>query len=94
MDIQFSNYDWIGTVDTNDIFCESPHFQSDNKAMMLKGMENSILGVWVAHGEGRVHFPDQKIKDSIVSLKDNPNAVKAVSKFMQQREKLLVFVKI
>lgn len=27
-------------------------------ALMLKGMEGSSLGVWVAHGEGRVHFPD------------------------------------
>lgn len=25
--------------------CQSP-------AIMLKGMENSVLGVWVAHGEG------------------------------------------
>ncbi len=26
-------------------------------AVMFKGMEGSSLGVWVAHGEGRVHFP-------------------------------------
>ncbi len=30
----------------------------DSPAIMLKGMEGSILGVWVAHGEGRMHFPD------------------------------------
>jgi phosphoribosylformylglycinamidine synthase len=24
---------------------------------MLRGMEGSVLGIWVAHGEGRVHFP-------------------------------------
>jgi len=30
---------------------------------MLKGMAGSVLGVWVAHGEGRLSFP----KDSIMS---------------------------
>ena len=28
---------------------------------MLKGMERSVLGIWVAHGEGRVYFPDGAI---------------------------------
>jgi len=28
-------------------------------AIMLRGMENSILGVWVAHGEGKMVFPDE-----------------------------------
>lgn len=27
-------------------------------ALLFKGMEGSVLGVWVAHGEGRLHFPD------------------------------------
>lgn len=27
----------------------------------LKGMEGSRLGVWVAHGEGRCHFPDAAV---------------------------------
>jgi phosphoribosylformylglycinamidine synthase len=36
-------------------------------SIMLKGMEGSILGVWVAHGEGRVHFPDEKLKDDVLS---------------------------
>lgn len=27
-------------------------------SVMLKGMEGSSLGVWVAHGEGRAHFPE------------------------------------
>lgn len=35
-------------------------------SIMLKGMEGSILGVWVAHGEGRVHFPDNKIQDEVI----------------------------
>ena len=35
--------------------------ESDSKAMMFKGMEGSVLGVWVAHGEGRAHFPDDAV---------------------------------
>jgi phosphoribosylformylglycinamidine synthase len=34
-------------------------------AIMLKGMEGSALGVWVAHGEGRAYFPDEKILKKI-----------------------------
>jgi phosphoribosylformylglycinamidine synthase len=30
-------------------------------AVMLKGMENSVLGIWVAHGEGQAYFPDKSI---------------------------------
>jgi phosphoribosylformylglycinamidine synthase len=30
-------------------------------AIMLNGMEDSVLGIWVAHGEGLVHFPDHKM---------------------------------
>lgn len=30
-------------------------------AIMLKGMEDSILGIWVAHGEGRAYFPEEDI---------------------------------
>jgi len=33
----------------------------DSPAVMFKGMEGSSLGIWVAHGEGRFHFPDQKV---------------------------------
>jgi phosphoribosylformylglycinamidine synthase len=32
-----------------------------NPSIMLNGMEGSILGIWVAHGEGRAYFPDEKI---------------------------------
>ncbi|NLE73465.1 MAG: phosphoribosylformylglycinamidine synthase [Actinobacteria bacterium] len=35
-------------------------------AVMLQGMEGSILGVWVAHGEGRLHIPDPTTLDWIV----------------------------
>jgi phosphoribosylformylglycinamidine synthase len=38
-------------------------------AIMLKGMEGSILGIWVAHGEGRLYFPDSKIQEEV--LKQN-----------------------
>lgn len=34
-------------------------------AIMLKGMEGSVLGIWVAHGEGRAYFPDDKILEKI-----------------------------
>jgi phosphoribosylformylglycinamidine synthase len=35
-------------------------------SILLHGMEDSILGVWVAHGEGRLYFPDeQMLKDAI-----------------------------
>ncbi|MBI4826773.1 MAG: phosphoribosylformylglycinamidine synthase [Nitrospirae bacterium] len=30
-------------------------------SIMLKGMEGSVLGVWVAHGEGKAYFPDEKM---------------------------------
>ena len=36
----------------------------DSKAMMLEGMGGSILGVWVAHGEGRAYFPDADVLQS------------------------------
>ncbi len=28
---------------------------------MLSGMEKSVLGIWVAHGEGLAYFPDKKM---------------------------------
>jgi len=35
-------------------------------AIMLKGMEGSALGVWVAHGEGRVYFPDKDMMQGVL----------------------------
>src|SRR5208282_3396553 len=32
----------------------------ESPALMLRGMEDSVLGIWVAHGEGKAHFPDKK----------------------------------
>ncbi len=30
-------------------------------SIMLAGMENSVLGIWVAHGEGLAYFPDDQL---------------------------------
>ncbi|KRY91478.1 Phosphoribosylformylglycinamidine synthase, partial [Trichinella pseudospiralis] len=30
-----------------------------SRSIMLKGMENSVLGIWIAHGEGRFQFKDE-----------------------------------
>lgn len=35
---------------------------------MLNGMENSVLGVWVAHGEGRFTFRNNEV---LKKLKEN-----------------------
>eukprot|EP00548_Thalassiothrix_antarctica_P001561 CAMPEP_0194131076 /NCGR_PEP_ID=MMETSP0152-20130528/1914_1 /TAXON_ID=1049557 /ORGANISM="Thalassiothrix antarctica, Strain L6-D1" /LENGTH=1316 /DNA_ID=CAMNT_0038825737 /DNA_START=39 /DNA_END=3989 /DNA_ORIENTATION=+ len=37
----------------------------ESPAVMFKGMEGSSLGIWVAHGEGRFHFPDPKVFQDI-----------------------------
>lgn len=38
----------------------------DSPAIMFKGMEGSSLGIWVAHGEGRFHFPQKGIYDQVL----------------------------
>ncbi len=38
---------------------------TDSPAMMFKGMAGSVLGVWVAHGEGRAHFPDAALREAV-----------------------------
>jgi len=45
-------------------------------AVLLKGMENSTIGVWVAHGEGQVHFPNKTVLDEV--LRDNLAPVRYV----------------
>ncbi|NTU43772.1 MAG: phosphoribosylformylglycinamidine synthase, partial [Nitrospirales bacterium] len=35
-------------------------------AIMLQGMEGSVLGVWVAHGEGLAHFPDNTTMQEVL----------------------------
>jgi phosphoribosylformylglycinamidine synthase len=39
----------------------------ESPSIMLKGMADSIVGVWVAHGEGQAYFPDGKIKDRVLA---------------------------
>ena len=41
-------------------------------AIMLRDMEDSVLGIWVAHGEGRTLFPDQKVLDETISRRLAP----------------------
>jgi phosphoribosylformylglycinamidine synthase len=35
-------------------------------SIMLQGMEGSVLGVWVAHGEGRMYFPDPALRERVL----------------------------
>ena len=39
----------------------------ESPAMLFQGMAGSSLGVWVAHGEGRFHFPDPAVYDDVKS---------------------------
>ncbi len=41
----------------------------ESPAIMLKGMADSILGIWVAHGEGKLHFPDPRLMDEVITKK-------------------------
>ncbi len=37
----------------------------ESPAVMLQGMAGSILGVWVAHGEGQAYFPDAAVLEAV-----------------------------
>ena len=37
-----------------------------SRAIMLRGMENLVFGIHVAHGEGRLHFPNEEIHRMII----------------------------
>jgi phosphoribosylformylglycinamidine synthase len=41
-------------------------------AIMLRDMEDSVLGIWVAHGEGRALFPDSEVLSKTVSRRLAP----------------------
>jgi len=41
----------------------------ESPSIMLKGMADSVLGIWVAHGEGRLYFPDQNLMQEVISKK-------------------------
>jgi len=40
---------------------------ADTPAVMLDGMQGSKIGIWIAHGEGKVKFPDASRVDDIVA---------------------------
>ncbi|KAH7287339.1 hypothetical protein KP509_32G050500 [Ceratopteris richardii] len=44
----------------------------DSPAIMFKGMSGTTTGIWIAHGEGRVLFPDQLILDKVIDSKLAP----------------------
>ena len=46
----------------------------ESPAILFDGMTGSKLGVWVAHGEGQVYFPDRKIMQEVERLKLAPLA--------------------
>jgi phosphoribosylformylglycinamidine synthase len=41
----------------------------ESPAIMFKGMSGSTLGIWVDHGEGRLHFPDPALMDKVIGQK-------------------------
>ena len=68
---------WTGISDKSQprfIRNESGRFESrflsvkilPSPAMMLKGMEDSTLGIWVAHGEGRAYFPESGVLKKVI----------------------------
>lgn len=68
---------WLGLTDTEQprfIQNQSGRFESrflavkilPSPSIMLKGMEGSVLGIWVAHGEGKIHFPSDRILDKVI----------------------------
>ncbi|KAG8190186.1 hypothetical protein JTE90_011910 [Oedothorax gibbosus] len=40
---------------------------AQSPSIMLKDMENSVLGVWVAHGEGKFEFKNPKVLEDVQS---------------------------
>lgn len=47
--------------------CRFPTVQIEQSpAIMLKNMENSTLGIWIAHGEGRVVFKSESVKQRVL----------------------------
>lgn len=68
---------WYGIEDTKQprfIWNKSGRFESrwatvkilPSPSIMLRGMEGSQLGIWIAHGEGRAYFPDREIFDYVL----------------------------
>jgi phosphoribosylformylglycinamidine synthase len=68
---------WQGIPDTNQprfVHNRSGRFESrfvsvkiiESPAVMFSGMADSVLGVWVAHGEGLAYFPDDSIRKEVL----------------------------
>lgn len=61
------------TVQPRFIHNDSGRFESrwvtvsiqESPAIMLQGMEGSRIGIWCAHGEGKAHFPDATVRESV-----------------------------
>jgi phosphoribosylformylglycinamidine synthase len=39
----------------------------ESPSIMLKGMNQSILGIWIAHGEGRAYFSDETVLKELLA---------------------------
>ncbi len=39
----------------------------ESPSIMLRGMEGSVLGAWVAHGEGKFHAPDPAVMEDMIA---------------------------
>lgn len=44
----------------------------ESPSIFLNSMEGSVLGIWVAHGEGFAHFPDKNILNEAIEKKLAP----------------------
>jgi len=44
----------------------------ESPSVLLKGMTDSMLGIWVAHGEGRLRFPDPSMMAEVFRKKRVP----------------------
>ncbi len=44
--------------------------QPGSPSVLLRGMENAVLGVWSAHGEGRFAFENAEVSQSLLGLID------------------------
>jgi phosphoribosylformylglycinamidine (FGAM) synthase-like amidotransferase family enzyme len=44
----------------------------DSPSMWLAGMGGSTIGVWAAHGEGQVLFPDAAVQAAVLDKKLAP----------------------
>lgn len=88
-----SQLGWVGNLDAEnepDIYLDhnlSERFEcrwstvkiQNSPSIMLKGMEGSVLGIWVAHGEGRFTFRNEETLENL--KKNNCLPIRYVSIF-------------